>query len=138
MSTWGPDQEAALAYLNRRAASMTWEGDALCKEIGQRLFYPEEINPGGPGVARRVESPEEAVAACGRCPVMAECRAASFLQREKWGVWGGISERARQGMLRSEVAIRQALLDAIDGVPPKTRRKRKTQDAAGAELPRAA
>lgn len=122
MTAYGPRQEeAALRYLLRRAARMTWERDALCKEIGQRLFYPEEIDPGGPGIPRRVESPEGALTACALCPVMAECRAVALARREKYGVWGGMTENGRKEARKSKEATRQSLLDALNGVVPQSR-----------------
>lgn len=122
MTACGPRQEeAALRYLLRRAARMTWEEDALCREIGQRLFFPEEIQAAAPGVARRVESPEAALAACAICPVMAECRATALARHDRNGVWGGLTEEGRKRAWKSEEATRQALLDALNGVVPQSR-----------------
>lgn len=116
-------EEAALAYLLRRAAGTDWEADALCKELGQRLFYPEMVG-------HSLESPSPAVRACGMCPVMAECRARALATREPVGVWGGMTEVARKTVLVSPEATRQALLDALNGVPPTLRIKKSTAGQA--------
>lgn len=135
MTARGPMHEAAaLRYLMRRAANMrVWEPSAICKQIGNRLFYPERIE----GTVQQ-ESPVEAIAACALCPVMAECRAYALVTREPKGVWGGMTDRARERALASPDATRQALLDALNGVRPTLRPYRKAKVAksgADAEHP---
>lgn len=128
MTAYGPRQEeAALSYLRGRALDLAaWEPDALCKQIGQRLFYPEQIE----GTIHR-ESPKAAKAVCGLCPVMPECRALAFVTGEKQGVWGGMSDRERVKALADPDATRQALLDAINGVPPTAGKEpAQVEDAA--------
>lgn len=131
MSTYGEAQErAALAYLTRRAEGDAWREDALCLELGSRLFYPERIEGTTPP---QFETPFEAVRACAMCPVMAECRARALATREPEGVWGGMTDRAREKALATPEATRQALLDALNGVVP-TVRKKKTEDPPVGEL----
>lgn len=33
---------------------------------------------------------------CGRCPVRADCLAHALVEDERWGVWGGLTPRARR------------------------------------------
>lgn len=52
------------------------------------LFYPE-----------RGEEVATAKAVCATCPVRAECLAAGLY--EKYGIWGGTSERERRKLRRT-------------------------------------
>lgn len=120
---------AALRYLLRRAARAEWEADALCKELGSRLFYVESIEG-----TQANEPVWEAIRACGLCPVMAECRARALVTGEKLGVWGGMSEvRRKEVLAEGPEAVREALLDALSGEPPTLRRKPKVKAADSAE-----
>lgn len=62
-----------------------WTADALCAQVDADLFFPEKG-----GDAR---SPQRV---CQACPVMAECLEYALQNSERFGVWGGMSERARR------------------------------------------
>ena len=59
--------------------------EALCAEVDPDLFYPEK---GG--------STREAKQVCARCSVQAECLAYALNHDERFGIWGGTSERQRR------------------------------------------
>lgn len=67
-----------------------WQDDALCAQVGDDFWFPEK---GG--------STREAKGVCGRCPVRAECLAYALEHDERFGVWGGMSERERRRLLRT-------------------------------------
>lgn len=60
-----------------------WQDDALCPEVDIEAFFPEK---GG--------STNDAKEICSLCPVRAECLAAGLY--EQYGIWGGVTERARR------------------------------------------
>ena len=62
-----------------------WMADALCTEVDPDAFFPEK---GG--------STKEARAVCAECPVQAECLAYALRNDERYGIWGGLSERERK------------------------------------------
>lgn len=62
-----------------------WYRQAACRGLDPDLFYPG-----------RGESAEPARKVCAGCPVSAECLTAAEDQLEKFGVWGGLSERQRR------------------------------------------
>lgn len=66
-----------------------WQERALCAQTDPEAFYPET---GG--------STREAKRICGRCVVRAECLEYAVGQRERFGIWGGLSERERRKLER--------------------------------------
>jgi WhiB family redox-sensing transcriptional regulator len=66
-----------------------WMVDGLCAQVDPELWFPEK---GG--------STREAKQLCTRCPVRAECLAYALANDERFGVWGGASERDRRRMTR--------------------------------------
>lgn len=66
-----------------------WQERALCKETDPEAWWPEK---GG--------STREAKRICNRCEVKAECLAYALDNEERFGVWGGLSERERKALSR--------------------------------------
>lgn len=66
-----------------------WRELANCQGTDPEVFYPEK---GG--------STAEAKRICGRCYVEPECLAWALERDERFGVWGGRSERERRLLRR--------------------------------------
>lgn len=62
-----------------------WADEALCAQTDPESFFPEK---GG--------STKEAKATCAECLVRAECLDYALANDERFGVWGGLSERERR------------------------------------------
>jgi WhiB family redox-sensing transcriptional regulator len=62
-----------------------WKDDALCAETDPEAFFPEK---GG--------STREAKRVCRGCAVRDECLAYALGNDERFGIWGGLSERERR------------------------------------------
>ncbi len=60
-------------------------GEALCTQVDAEIFFPEK---GG--------SSRAAKAVCLRCDERVECLEYALENNERWGVWGGMSERERR------------------------------------------
>lgn len=76
----------------------TWRVDAACAGGDPALFFPE-----------RGASTREAKMICRGCPVQGECMEYALVNREKFGIWGGLSERERRRIRRElTVASREA------------------------------
>ena len=69
----------------------TWEDDALCKEVGNELFFPEYQGSNTYHLAQRV---------CAMCPVKAQCLERALRDEEPHGMWGGVTPHSRLGMLK--------------------------------------
>lgn len=67
---------------------LSWREDALCAQTDPELFYPEK---GG--------STKEAKAVCAQCLVRAECLDYALATQQRFGVYGGLSERERRKLL---------------------------------------
>jgi WhiB family redox-sensing transcriptional regulator len=67
----------------------TWRDQALCAETDPDAFFPEK---GG--------STREAKHLCTACTVRPECLAFALAHDERFGVWGGLSERERRRLRR--------------------------------------
>lgn len=66
-----------------------WVSDAVCGQTNPDAFYPEK---GGPVHAAK--------AVCASCPVTEQCLQYALEHNERFGVWGGTSERERREMRR--------------------------------------
>jgi WhiB family redox-sensing transcriptional regulator len=66
-----------------------WRDRALCAEVDGEIFYPEK---GG--------STREAKKVCRSCEVQAECLEYALEHDERFGIWGGLSERERRRLKR--------------------------------------
>lgn len=66
-----------------------WQELALCAETDPEAFYPEKGKPTAP--AKRI---------CLACEVRAECLEYALTHDERFGIWGGLSERERRALKR--------------------------------------
>ena len=69
-----------------------WQDRALCAQTDPESFFPEK---GG--------STREAKRVCGGCEVRAECLGYALEHDERFGIWGGLSERERRRLKRQAV-----------------------------------
>lgn len=71
-----------------------WMADAVCAQTDPESFFPEK---GG--------STREAKKVCFSCEARTECLQYALAHNERWGVWGGVSERERRKLAkRTDVA----------------------------------
>jgi WhiB family transcriptional regulator, redox-sensing transcriptional regulator len=63
----------------------SWRLEALCAETDPEAFFPEK---GG--------STRDAKRVCSGCTVRAECLEFALANDERFGIWGGLSERERR------------------------------------------
>ena len=67
-----------------------WKQNALCAQTDPEAFFPEK---GG--------STREAKRICNRCSVRQKCLDDALDRDERFGIWGGLSERERRKLTRS-------------------------------------
>lgn len=71
---------------------LSWQDRALCAQTDPEAFFPEK---GG--------STREAKKVCASCEVRAECLEYALAHDERFGIWGGLSERERRKLKRRAV-----------------------------------
>ena len=71
---------------------LAWQERALCAQTDPEAFFPEK---GG--------STREAKRVCMSCDVRAECLSYALANDERFGIWGGLSERERRRVKKRAV-----------------------------------
>jgi WhiB family redox-sensing transcriptional regulator len=74
------------------AAELEWQERALCAQTDPEAFFPEK---GG--------STREAKRVCMSCEVRVECLDHALANDERFGIWGGLSERERRRVKKRAV-----------------------------------
>lgn len=73
------------AYSDPATDPLAWQADALCAQTDPEAFFPEK---GG--------STRDAKRICSGCEVKAQCLEYALQNDERFGIWGGLSERERR------------------------------------------
>jgi WhiB family redox-sensing transcriptional regulator len=74
------------------ADESSWQERALCAQTDPEAFFPEK---GG--------STREAKRVCLSCDVRGECLEYALMHDERFGIWGGLSERERRKLKKRAV-----------------------------------
>jgi WhiB family redox-sensing transcriptional regulator len=75
----------------------SWQDQANCLGVDPDLFFPE-----------RGASTREAKEVCRGCVVREDCLEYALANGEKFGIWGGMSERERRRIRRARALARRA------------------------------
>jgi len=73
-------------------SALAWQSNALCAQTDPEAFFPEK---GG--------STREAKRVCAKCDVRQACLEYALDHDERFGIWGGMSERDRRRLRRQAV-----------------------------------
>ena len=65
--------------------ALAWQTDSLCAQTDPEAFFPEK---GG--------STRDAKRICSSCEVRSQCLEYALENDERFGIWGGLSERERR------------------------------------------
>ncbi|SDZ41612.1 WhiB family transcriptional regulator [Herbiconiux ginsengi] len=71
---------------------LAWQADSLCAQTDPEAFFPEK---GG--------STRDAKRICTTCEVKAQCLEYALANDERFGIWGGLSERERRKLRKKAV-----------------------------------
>ena len=72
--------------------ALSWQERSLCAQTDPEAFFPEK---GG--------STREAKKVCISCEVRSECLEYALANDERFGIWGGLSERERRKLKKRAV-----------------------------------
>jgi WhiB family transcriptional regulator, redox-sensing transcriptional regulator len=81
-----------LFLLDADAEDAGWQDRALCAQTDPEAFFPEK---GG--------STREAKKVCLTCDVRGDCLEYALMNDERFGIWGGLSERERRKLKKRAV-----------------------------------
>ncbi|MFJ9100864.1 WhiB family transcriptional regulator [Streptomyces sp. NPDC102405] len=73
-----------------RPAAGGWQS-AACRGVDMKTFFPA---PSDLATVRR------ALMICDECPVRIPCRRYALDNRERYGIWGGLTEETRETLIR--------------------------------------
>jgi len=89
----------SLRALELAAEERAWQERAACRGPESALFFP-------PSTTERKEDREwretKAKEICQTCPVQPECLEYALTIREPHGIWGGLTEVERRGLLAQQ------------------------------------
>jgi WhiB family redox-sensing transcriptional regulator len=85
------------SLLQIEGPSREWQCRANCMGVDPDLFFPE-----------RGASTREAKEVCRGCVVREDCLDYAITNGEKFGIWGGMSERERRRVRRARVLAAQS------------------------------
>ncbi|MGA0043416.1 MAG: WhiB family transcriptional regulator [Ilumatobacteraceae bacterium] len=78
-----------------------WQDQANCLGVDPDLFFPE-----------RGASTREAKEVCRGCEVRQQCLEYALANGEKFGIWGGLSERERRRLRRQRAQAHRSSITA--------------------------
>lgn len=95
-------RERSRVHMQRGLAQLdtevrAWQSKANCMGVDPELFFPE-----------RGASTREAKEVCRGCVVREDCLEYALANGEKFGIWGGLSERERRKVRRARALARRA------------------------------
>jgi WhiB family redox-sensing transcriptional regulator len=101
-----PASVGAITRMARKNLQLdtSWQELANCLGVDPDLFFPE-----------RGASTREAKEVCRGCVVREDCLEFALANGEKFGIWGGMSERERRRIRRQRALERQGLLHVAAG-----------------------
>ncbi|MBO4252447.1 WhiB family transcriptional regulator [Streptomyces griseorubiginosus] len=72
-----------------------WRSAASCRGLDVETFYP---------LPEDQATIRTALSVCSRCPVRTPCRRHALSRKERYGIWGGLTEAAREAIMRRSQA----------------------------------
>lgn len=120
-----PPDWTEFGLVNRDPRLVKIQEEGLCAQTDPELFYPDK---GG--------STEPAKMICGSCPVRDDCLAWAVDNSERFGVWGGKTERERRKIEKTATAPKRK--PRRREVAPREIPARKVCTSCKVERPRSA
>ncbi|WP_405883236.1 WhiB family transcriptional regulator [Streptomyces sp. NBC_01136] len=84
-------------------AAVDWWHAAHCRGTDVETFFPLPDDQ---------TTIEQALTMCGLCQVRIPCRRYALSQRERHGIWGGLSEATRESLMRRDSPHRVSAVDS--------------------------
>jgi len=101
-----PEPEVKAPHPSFAFVDQPWATEALCAQTDPESFFPDK---GG--------SAREAKKVCAQCFVQAECLDWALSTNERFGIWGGLSERERRKVQHPKPAPARTVPCTTPGCP---------------------
>jgi len=92
----------------------TWVYDAKCRGVDTELFYPPRDKDQYAAIADQAKAICQGTDGRPPCPVRRECLVDAIERDELHGIWGGLSHRERNAMVRKYTAAGMTLEEWLD------------------------
>ncbi len=83
---------------------LDWQDSAACREHSNLLFFGEE----GESELEKQAREANAKAVCAHCPVSDPCLEFAMETNQKYGIWGGLTDKERASLKRRRARARRA------------------------------
>jgi WhiB family redox-sensing transcriptional regulator len=83
---------------------LEWQEEAACAPYENTLFFGED----GESELERQAREAEAKAICRTCPVAESCLEFAMETNQKYGIWGGLTDKERASLKRRRARARRA------------------------------
>ena len=83
---------------------LEWQERAACRDYDNLLFFGEE----GESELERQARETRAKAVCSTCPVREPCLEFAMETNQKYGIWGGLTDKERASLKRRRARSRRA------------------------------
>ena len=84
--------------------TLDWQDSAACREHSNLLFFGEE----GESELEKQAREARAKGVCARCPVTDPCLEFAMETNQKYGIWGGLTDKERASLKRRRARARRA------------------------------
>lgn len=101
----GHEAEEGMALsFSEAAEQLDWQDLAACRDYDNILFFGEE----GESELEKQAREARAKTVCQRCPVAEPCLEFAMETNQKYGIWGGLTDKERASLKRRRARARRA------------------------------
>jgi WhiB family redox-sensing transcriptional regulator len=98
-------REAQIQPLIEDADRLEWQEEAACRSYDNVLFFGPDH---GESELEKQSREARAKAVCQRCPVADPCLEFAMETNQKYGIWGGLTDKERASLKRRRARARRA------------------------------
>jgi WhiB family redox-sensing transcriptional regulator len=98
------EKEGSVLSFTDSSEKLDWQDRAACREYDNVLFFGEE----GESELEKQAREARAKAVCQRCPVSEPCLEFAMDTNQKYGIWGGLTDKERASLKRRRARARRA------------------------------
>ena len=83
--------------------TLEWQEDSACRDFDNLLFFGEE----GESELEKQAREAKAKSVCRTCPVQEPCLEFAMDSNQKYGIWGGLTDKERASLKRRRARSRR-------------------------------